>query len=147
MAEVPRPGWRFTVAHTAHRFDQMISFALLLMMGMVVLSSTFDMAVVLMRDILSPPVFLLSADELLEVFSVFLNVLIALELIETVRLHFTEGTVRADNVILIAMTAMLRKLILLDPKQTSGMMVLGVAAIVLGLGISFYLVKRADKRP
>ena len=143
MAEEPGSGWRFVVAQVAHRFDQLISFALLLMMGIVVLSSTLDLALVLVRDLLSPPLFLLSAEELLEIFSVFLIVLIALELIQTVRLHFSKGTVRADQVILIAMTAMLRKLILLDPKTISATMVLGVAAIVLGLGISFYLVKRA----
>jgi uncharacterized membrane protein (DUF373 family) len=126
-----------------HLFEQAISIALLMMMGAVVLLSTLDLAVVLIRDIVTPPVLLLSGTQLLELFSLFLNVLIGLELIETVRVHVAEGAVRAEMVIMVAMIAVLRKIILLDPKEAPGIVVLGVAAIVLGLGISHYLVTRA----
>lgn len=134
---------RKRATHLVHLFEQAISFALLLMMGAVVLLTTLDLAVVLLRDIVTPPVLLLSATQLLELFSLFLNVLIGVELIETVRLHIAEGAVRVEMVITVAMIAVLRKIILLDPKEAPGVVVLGVAAIVLGLGISHYLVMRA----
>jgi len=137
------PERRKWAAHFAHRFDQAISLSLLVMMGAVVLLSTLDLAVVLVRDAVTPPVLLLSASELLELFSLFLTVLIGLELIETVRLHVAEGAVRVEMVITVAMIALLRKIILLDPKATPGVVVIGVAALMLGLGISYYLVTRA----
>jgi uncharacterized membrane protein (DUF373 family) len=131
--------------HIARTVDHVVSMALMAMMGIVVLLSTAELAVLLVRDVLNTPVPFIAAAELLELFGLFLNILIGLELIETVRLHLAEGAVRVEMVIMVAMIAVLRKIILLDPKETPGIVVLGVALLVLGLGVTFYLVRRAKE--
>jgi uncharacterized membrane protein (DUF373 family) len=87
---------------------------------------------------------LFAEDKLLASFGVFLTVLIALEFIETVESYLTEGEVRADKVVLIGIIAIGRKIILTDPVHWDPMVILGIAALTLALGLTFYLVRRGD---
>ena len=87
---------------------------------------------------------LFAEDKLLASFGVFLTVLIALEFIETVESYLTEGEVRADKVVLIGIIAIGRKIILTDPVHWESMVIFGVAALTLALGLTFYLIRRGD---
>ena len=58
--------------------------ALIVMMMAVVLISTLELGYIIIQDIISPPLFWLEIDELLEIFGFFLMILIGLELIETI---------------------------------------------------------------
>ena len=63
----------------------MINVALLVMLALVVLLATIDLSWIILKGVLTPPVFLLDVEELLELFGAFLLVLIGVELLGTIK--------------------------------------------------------------
>ncbi len=123
-----------------------VAFVLLVLMLVVVVIGTVELVVVIGRAILNSSglttsEFLLSEQGLLQIFGLFLNVLIALELIETVEVYFHESALHAETVILVALIAIARKAILLDLSYYEPATILGLAALTIALGVAYYLVK------
>jgi uncharacterized membrane protein (DUF373 family) len=114
------------------------------MMGFVLLLSVVDLAFVLGKDILSPPLFFLDVAELLEVFGLFLLVLIGIELFETMEIYVKENVVHIEVVLTVALIAVSRKVIILDLKKVGSTTLLGIAAIILALSIGYYLIMKTD---
>ena len=132
-----------TYAGTTKRW---IAGVLLILMLVVVAIGTVELIVVIARAILessglNTAEFLLSEQGLLQIFGLFLNVLIALELIETVEVYFHENSLHAETIVLVALIAVARKAILLDLSYYDASTVLGLAALTVALGIAYYLVK------
>jgi len=123
-------------------FERLITTVLIVMMALVVVLAIVDLAWVLIKDIISPPLVLLDVDELLDVFGVFLLVLIGIELLETLRAYVRERVIRAEVIILVATIALARKIITLDVKAVPSVSLLGMAAIIVALGVSYYLIRR-----
>jgi uncharacterized membrane protein (DUF373 family) len=125
------------------KFEKMIILALVAMMALVLFLSTLEVAWIIIKDIITPPVLLLDIDELLEIFGLFMLVLIGIELLETmIKTHQSQSTDRVKIVMAVAIIAIARKVIILDMNELSGVAVLGIAAIILALSIGYYLIKR-----
>ena len=80
------------------------------------------------------------------VFGAVLLVLLGLELIDTLKVYFLEHEVRTEVILVVAMIAVGRHIIQIDYHDTSGLELIGMAAIVVALAVSYYLVKRARSR-
>ena len=124
-------------------FEKVIVVVLLGLMMLAVLVSTVELAVILFQQLMKPPVFLLSITEMLEVFGFFLMVLIGLELLETIRAYLQEDRVHAEVVLLVALVAVSRKVIILKYKELTPEMLYGMSALILALAIGYFLVRRA----
>lgn len=124
-------------------FEKMIIVALLGMMMIAVLISTIELGVILVQELMKPPVMLLNLEEMLEVFGFFLMVLIGVELVETIKAYFQENRVHAEVVFLVAMVAVARKVIILDYTKVTPSLMFGVAAVIVALGIGYFLVRAA----
>ena len=74
-----------------------------------------------------------------------LLVLIGVELVESVQLFLTDAHVHVEFVILIALIAISRKIIILDLANTSALSLLGIAALVIALAAGYFLIK--GRRP
>ncbi len=96
------------------KVERAIVLSLLVMMVLVVFLSTLELGWVIIKDIISPPVFLLDINELLDIFGMFLLVLIGVELLETVKMYLSKKTVHVEVVFVVAMIAIARKVIILD---------------------------------
>jgi uncharacterized membrane protein (DUF373 family) len=81
------------------------------------------------------------------VFGMVLTVLIAMEFKHSLLnvLHQQRDIVQIRSVVLIALLAMVRKLIILDIYQTQPAVVFALAAASLSLGIVFWLVRNEDE--
>lgn len=124
-------------------FERIITRALLVMMAGVVLLATVELAWLLGKDMLSPPLFLLNLDELLELFGQFLLVLIGLELFHTMKIYIVQRVLHLEAVLTVGLIAMARKIIVLEPKQLPEGTLLGIGAITLALALGYYLVRRS----
>lgn len=110
------------------QFEQMVILSLVVMMALVLLLATLELAWIIALDVPSPPVFLLEIDELLEIFGLFMLVLIGIELLETiVKTYLHQSGDHARIVLAVAIIAVARKVIILDIKDASGPLLLGVA--------------------
>lgn len=127
------------------KFEHTVVLALLGMMGLVVVLATVELAWILIKDILTPPIFLLDIEELLEVFGFFLLVLIGVELFETIQTYYLERIVRVEVVISVAIIAISRKVIIMDHKNLASFATLEIGAVILALAIAYYLIKRAAR--
>jgi uncharacterized membrane protein (DUF373 family) len=124
-------------------FEKVIVVVLIGLMMLAVLVSTVELAVILFQQLMKPPVLLLSITEMLEVFGFFLMVLIGLELLETIRAYLHEDRIHAEVVLLVALVAVSRKVIILNYKEMAPEMLYGMSALIVALGIGYFLVRRA----
>lgn len=132
---------------TFDRAKTVIIGTMIVLMTLIVIFSIIDLAYILYKDLLSPPTLLLDIDEMKELFGLFLLVLIGLELVESMQTYLTEHVIHAEVevILLIAMIAVARKVIIMDIDKTSFQALLGIAAIIVALAGSYYLLKRTQK--
>ena len=129
------------------RFERLITYALLALIGVVVVLATAELAWLLAKDVFTPPLFLLEIGELQEIFGQFLMVLIGIELMYTLKLYIEDRSVHVEAVLAVALIALARKIIVVEPKDLSPGTLLAIAAMVVALAVGQYLVQRARRAP
>jgi uncharacterized membrane protein (DUF373 family) len=75
---------------------------------------------------------------------VFFNILIAIELIDTFNIYIKEHSIKVQNILLIGLIALGRKLLVLDVGYGDGIQNIGLAAIIIALAAGYYILKRSD---
>lgn len=126
-------------------FESVITRVLLVLMAGVVLLATVELGWILAKDVMTPPVFLLEIEELLDLFGQFLLVLIGIELLHSMKVYIERREVHLEAVLAVAVIAVARKIIVLDPKEQSEATLLGIAAIMVALTVGYYLVRRTHR--
>src|SRR5262245_27769191 len=126
-------------------FERVIISTLTILMALIILLATVDLAWVIGEGLFEPPWLRLSTADLLDTFGAFLLVLVGIELLDTIRAYLSEHVVHAEIVFMAAMIAVARKIITLDVKDLSPATLLGIAAIILALSTGYYLLKQARK--
>lgn len=127
------------------RFERFVTYALLVLIGAVVLLATAELAWLLAKDVLTPPLFLLEIEELQELFGQFLLVLIGIELMYTLKLYIEDRSIHVEAVLAVALIAVARKVIVVEPKDLPPAALFGVAAMVVGLAVGHYLVRQRHR--
>jgi uncharacterized membrane protein (DUF373 family) len=115
------------------------------MMAVVVLLATVELGWLLSKDVLTPPLFLLEIDELLEIFGQFLLVLIGIELLHSMKVYIERREIHLEAVLVVGAIAVARKIVVVDPKELSEGALLGIAAVMLALTLGYYLVRRSHR--
>ena len=126
------------------KFEKMVTVTLVVLMAVVVLLATIELGWIIVQDIITPPVFLLEISELLDIFGLFLLVLIGVELLETIKAYLRENVVHFEVVLTVAMIAIARKVITLDVKELPSMTLVGIAAIIVALAAAKYFFRKAN---
>ena len=126
-------------------FERIITRILLVLMAIVVVLATVEVIWIIIKDVLSPPALLLDIDELLDLFGLFLLVLIGLELLHSVKIYIEQREIHVESVLSVALIAVARKIIILDPKDQSEGTLLGIAAMVLALVLGYYVIRRSHR--
>lgn len=127
-------------------FERGVTVAVVVMMMVAIAAATVELGVILVSELIRPPTMLLDIKEMLEVFGFFLMILIGLELLATVRAYLRQARLCVEIVFLVAMTALARKVIVLDYKEVPPLMLLGLAALLLALAGGYVLLRREHRR-
>lgn len=127
-----------------HQFEGTISKILSLGMIVVIMAMVIDLGIVIGRSILttSPGDFL--GQPVIDIFGFFLSVLIALEILENITGYIRSHVVQVELVIATALTAVGRKIIILDLNQISGTTLIGLAIAIFSLAISYWIVRQTN---
>lgn len=128
------------------KFERIVILCLIVMMIVVVLVSTVELAYIIVNEIISPPVLWLEIDQLLDIFGFFLLILIGVELLETIKAYLAEKVVHSEIVLEVALIAITRKVIILDVKEYSGLAIIGIAVLILAIAVAYHLLKRSRKK-
>jgi uncharacterized membrane protein (DUF373 family) len=124
------------------RFEKIVVVFLIGLMVIMVALATIELGVLLLKDIFYHPRHLLGIDELLDVFGMFLLVLLGLELLETIKAYLVEHAIHVEVVMVVALIAVARKVIILDVKELPSMTLFAIGVIIVTLSIGYYLISR-----
>jgi uncharacterized membrane protein (DUF373 family) len=125
------------------KFERIIVLALMFFMMIAVFLATVEVGVILWQQMMKPPFMLLNVNEMMEVFGFILMVIIGLELLETIKAYLEKHEIHVEIVLLVALVAVARKVIILDYKEISAEMMFAVAALVISMSAGFFIVRRA----
>lgn len=127
------------------KFDKLVFVALIILLMIVLLLSLVELCWIIIKDILSAPMFILEIDELLDIFGLFMLVLIGIELLDTIKTYLKQRVMHVEVVMIVAMIAISRKVIILDLNKYSSLTLVGIAALIIALSVGYYLVKRIHR--
>lgn len=135
------------------KFEKIIYAGLMIMLILVIIAAIVDLGYFLILSLITANPNLLEAHELgavhelITVLGAFLLILIGVELLDTIKAYFREKEIHVEIVLILAIIAVARSVILLDPTGMSGIEygieLMGIGIIVVGLGVGYYLIKKA----
>ena len=126
-------------------FERSIVKSLASMMVLVIFISTIELAWIIVKSIIAPPRFFLGINTLLDIFGLFLLILIGIELLESIIIYITQKEIRVETVLLVGIIAIARKVVVLDIKQLSDFPLIGVGAVIIALAAGYYLIKQSHR--
>ena len=142
-----RQRWRRLTVYL--KFEHAVVLVLTILISVIIVSAIWKLAIkVLYSLILSDTFDLTDLAAFQSVFGMVFTVIIALEFKRTLVLvtERTESVVQVRAVILIALLAIVRKLIILDISPSDAPQLLALAVATLSLGGVYWLVRDQDKR-
>jgi uncharacterized membrane protein (DUF373 family) len=123
------------------RFERFIAWILSGLLVLVILLATLDLAVTLIKKaVYGEPHFLISVDQLLGVLGLFLIILLGLELLETVKAYLQDDLIHVEVVLMVAIIALVRKVIVLEFREPSPLVLVGIAALILSIAVSYRMI-------
>jgi len=125
--------------------QKLIAFVLAILLIVVVTLSTVHLGFLIAQEIWKTPRFLIPVQGLLEIFSFFLLILIGVELLETLKAYVRKDVIHVRLVLEVALIAMARKVIILEPDSVPGSTMFGVAALIFALAVAFYFERHAHR--
>lgn len=124
-----------------HEIEKYIAIALLILMGVVVVSGAVEVGYEVLTSMIEPPGFFLGVAELFDIFGLFLMVLIGLELMTSIKMYLTDHTIHAEMMMLVALTAVTRKIVILDATKLEPMILFGIGFLVITLSAGYYMLR------
>ncbi len=125
-----------------HKIIRVAVKVLAVLMVGVIVWGIGDVIYVLYQRLVEPPFLLLSISDILATFGAFLAVLIAIEIFINITLYLKTDVLPVRLVVATALMAISRKVIIFDFEKITPHYVLGTAAVVLALGITYWLITR-----
>jgi len=123
--------------------EKFIIYALIVMMVIVLILATIELGYYLVINILDSNYLLIDLDNLMDLFGVFLLVLIGIELLDTIKVYLRRNVVHVEVVVLVAIIAIARKVVVLKIEQLSGELIMGIGVLIISLSVAYYLIKKS----
>ena len=126
--------------------QKLIILLLLFIMSLILILATLDLGFYIFKEILQGDLSQFRFGNLGELFSIFLVILIGIELLEAVKAFLQKEVIHVEIVVLVAIIAIARKVIVWEFKDINSMETIGLAAMLLSLSITYVLIKRTEFR-
>ncbi len=129
-----------------HGIENVVAKILSCALLSIILLAMFDLIFFLIKDVINEEEIGFFNKTLIELFGLFLNILIALELLENITVYLKKQVVQLELVLITSLIAVARKIIIfdLDKKSSDDLMALGIATLCLSLG--YVLVRFAREK-
>ena len=126
----------------ARHIERFIIYALIVMMSGILILATIELGYYLIRNIIESDYLLLDLQKLMDLFGVFLLVLIGIELLDTIKVYLRRNVVHVEVVVLVGIIAIARKVVVMKIEELSGLTIIGLGVLVVALALAYYLIKR-----
>ncbi len=146
--------------HLIEKIEVLVSKILSLFMVLVILVVLVDLIIFLIRELFTIPYARFNTT-LFEIFGLFLNILIALEILENITAYLRKHVVQVELVIVTSLIAVARKIIIvivtsliavarkiiiLDLEKVTGIDIIGLGIAILALSISYLIIRFSNSR-
>ena len=140
-----RDSWKTLAAY--ERFEVVMALLLRAVISVIIVVALYRLIAGMVGSILLRALNPLDHVVFQQVFGAIMTLLIALEFNHTLRYvgAGARGIIQARIVILIALLALARKIIVVDLFEIAPAALLGLAALSLSLGVTYWLVRDRDK--
>lgn len=129
-----------------HKIIRQAIRLLSVLMVLIILWGIGDVIYTIYQKLNDPPFMLLSMNNILSTFGAFLAVLIAIEIFINITLYLRSDVIHVKLVIETALMAICRKVIVFDFKMLTPSMVASTAAVIIALGITYWLILRKTEK-
>ena len=125
--------------------ESLVARVLSIVLLILILVALADLVFVIGNNILNDPFGSINKT-LIELFGLFLNILIALELLENITVYLKKHIFQVELVISTSLVAVARKIIIFDLQKYSGNELIALAVAILALSISYWLIRQFKGR-
>jgi len=98
-----------------NQFEKIIYYILIVLLAFVIFISVIELIIFMVAGLFMDHTYRLDNHEILTVFGLFLLVLIGIELLDTIKAYIKKQEIHVEIIVLLAIIAVARKIILLDP--------------------------------
>lgn len=126
------------------KFQRLLYFILLLFLGLVILVSIINLGIIVIEFLLNDDGFILESHEIIQIFGFFLLVIIGFEFFESVYAYLRDNVIHAEVIVMVALTAAARHVILLDNTE-SDLHLFGLGVLIISLGVAYYLIRKTNR--
>ncbi len=126
-----------------HWVENVVAKILSLALAIVILIALVDLVMFLTINILKDPTGIYDTS-LVDLFGLFLNILIALELLENITSYLKKHIVQVELVIVTSLIAVARKIIIFDFAKYTPNHLLALGVAIICLSVSYWLIKRLN---
>ena len=149
MRKIIKKFVEYTSRHTFINFMESIELIvakiLSILIVIVIFAALFDLSIFIIQQIITSEQGSFRRN-LFKIFGLSLNVLIALELLENVTGYLRKHVLHVELVIVTALIAIGRKIIILDLKVTEGIELIGLGIAILSLSISYFIIRSSNHK-
>jgi uncharacterized membrane protein (DUF373 family) len=131
------------------RFESLVAVTLTLLVMLVIVVALFQLTIEIVGGLVVGALDPLEHGVFQAIFGQIMTVLIALEFNHTLRfvVEREQSIIQTKTVLLISLLAMARRFIIMDLTAASSVELLGLAAVTLALGATYWLMRERDDRP
>lgn len=129
--------------HAIENVEVIVSKVLSIFMVLVILVAIVDLGTFIVKEVFTVPYGKINTT-LFKVFGLFLNILIALEILENITAYLKKHVFQVELVIVTSLIAVARKIIILDLEKVTGIDIIGLGTAVLALSISYLIIRSSN---
>lgn len=122
--------------------EKMIVTIMILLMSLILVFATVELIISLYNDFFKSGI-IISLNSLMDVFGGFLLILIGIELLETIKIYLNNNVVHVEVVILVAIIALARKIVILKIEEISLDVMAGIGILILSLSVAYFFIKKS----
>jgi uncharacterized membrane protein (DUF373 family) len=131
--------------HLLEICENLVAKILSLILLVVIFVALYDLFIVLSKQLFTEPNYFFDRS-IVKIFGLFLDILIALELLANVAVYLGKHYLQAELVIVTSLIAVARKIIIFDFEKYSSNDLMALAVAIFCLSISYILVKIINKQ-
>ncbi|MDF5706150.1 MAG: phosphate-starvation-inducible PsiE family protein [Nostoc sp. S4] len=131
--------------YIVENIEVIVSKVLSILMVIVILVAIADLGVFIFKELFTVPYGTFNTT-LFKIFGLFLNILIALEILENITAYLRKHVFQVELVIVTSLIAVARKIIILDLEKVPGIDIIGLGIAILALSISYLIIRLSNSR-
>ena len=135
-------------AEIIKKFEKIVIYVLLMLMALVIIGAIIWFAFFLVKDFMIVThgnLMLDLSNHMMQIFGFMFSIIIGLEIFDTIKVYLEKHIFHAEMIILVAIIAVSRKIIILDMSHLSPIKIIAIAILIAALTGRYFIIKKSKK--